>query len=424
MKQAAGSREKSTALSSRVGRGSVATALLIALLAAVFAWGARAPVRSFASTHVEAENTFTSSPLIGPVGAVITVSGSNLSYPDGTPIQIGYITYQPVMVPVCTPVTNGQSSPVQNQAFSGWFRWPTSTGTGTFQVCVLVNGSSTPIDANGYSVISASPPQVTVAPTIPSVGKQATVSGANFLPGGSSVKLFWRSANGGSPLALGTVTSDATGAFTQTFTVPDKLSTGSYSVTASSGSGQPAVLGASTTFHVNGITIAAVPTPTAQASPTPTVSPTVSATATATAQASPTPVGQVQVTTPQQNSSGISNSSGLILPLVLGGLLLVIAALVAGILFVRRQRELAAAAATSGGGPAPPGMFMMGAGAAYAPDAIAGKTTLKRPSLPNGSAPRDTGPIPFDPGLAEAMRQAQVSIFATPRPPVKEEVPS
>ncbi|MGH2478699.1 MAG: hypothetical protein ACRDHW_03455, partial [Ktedonobacteraceae bacterium] len=295
MRQAASLIKKSIALSARAWRYSLAVALLIALLAAVFAWSALTPARTFAANHVAASGSFTSSPLIGPVGAVITVAGSDLRDPNGTQIQIGYITYHPIMVPVCTAVTNGQSGTVQNRSFSGWFRWPTSTGMGTFQVCAMVGGDPTPIDANGYSVISASPPQVTVAPAMPSAGKQATVSGANFLPGGASVNLFWYSANGGSTLSLGTVTSDATGAFTRTITVPDRSSTGSYVVTAASGSGQPPALGASTTFHVNGITIVAVPTPTAQASPTLTASPTVSATAASatTVTTSSTPVGQV-----------------------------------------------------------------------------------------------------------------------------------
>ncbi|MGH2480241.1 MAG: hypothetical protein ACRDHW_11345, partial [Ktedonobacteraceae bacterium] len=166
-------------------------------------------------------------------------------------------------------------------------------------------------------------------------------------------------------------------------------------------------------------------TPTAQASPTLTASPTVSATAASatTVTTSSTPVGQVSAI---QNTGATSNGSGLVLPLVLGGLLLIVAALVAGVLFVRHQRELAAAAAPgTGGGPVSPNTIAMGAGPAfpYSADGIAGKPTLKRPSLPNGPVARDIGTVPFDPGLAEAMRQAQVSIFATPRPPVHEEVP-
>ena len=109
---------------------------------------------------------------------------------------------------------------------------------------------------------------------------------------------------------------------------------------------------------------------------------------------------------------------------------MIVAALVAGVLFVRHQRELSAAAAAApgtgrGGGPVSPNPIAMGAGAAfpYNSDGIAGKPTLKRASLPNGPVARDISPVPFDPGLAEAMRQAQVSIFATPRPPVHEEVP-
>ena len=51
--------------------------------------------------------------------------------------------------------------------------------------------------------------------------------------------------------------------------------------------------------------------------------------------------------------------------------------------------------------------------------------------LPGNTAPQVVVPpsvvkkavaVPFDPGLVEAMREAQVSLFATPRPPVNEEI--
>ncbi|MEO7019213.1 MAG: hypothetical protein ABI234_03580 [Ktedonobacteraceae bacterium] len=416
MKHAASSTEKGISLPRHVWSYALAAGLLIALLAVLFPWHFLAPTHVFASAQVPTKNTFSTSPSAGPVGAVIAVSISNVSFPDGTQIQLGETT---VFSSSCTVVTDSQGGTVQNKSFSGWLRWPTSTGTGTFQVCAKAGTSTISAGFAGfYNVLSATPPQVTVAPTSPDVSKQATVSGTNFLPSGTSVNLLWHAANGGQTLALGTVTSDSSGAFTQTFTVPSRSSTGSYVVTATAGSGQPATLSATTTFHVNGITIVAVPTPVAQASPTLTASPTAPATATV----SSTPVSQQ---TTSKVSGSVPDSSGTILPLVLGGLLLIVVALVVSVLFVRRQRELAiAASGTSGtGGPVWSDAPALGLGATNIVSRITGKTASMRSPLFNKTTAPDMAIIPFDPALAEAMRQAQVSMFATPRPPVDEKVP-
>lgn len=441
MKQAAGLMEKDRVFFRCVWWGVLIAGLLVSVCAALFFWTPFAPTRSQAAARASSpKDSFISSPTSGPVGAVITVTGSNLTnFPgtmppqpiqDGMSVQIGYITYQPILVPVCTPVTNGQVSSVQNHAFSGWFRWPASTGTGSFQVCALIGGNSNVFDAQGYAVVSDSAAQVKVAPTIPSAGKQVTVSGTNFVLGksgfpadGATVNLFWRSLNGGSTLSLGTATSDESGAFTQTITVPAQAATGSYEIIASAGGGQPAVLSASTTFHVNGVTIAAVPTSTVQPSPTLTSSPTAAVTATVETQ----PGSQVSTS---QNASGISparsTGSSPILPVLLGGLLLTIMALVLGVLFVRRQRELAAAAASAASnGTASRFASSVGAGMAASGTTYgAGGLISQGPSAPNGAgAQPNISAMPFDPALAEAMRQAQVSMFITPRPPVNEKVP-
>lgn len=420
MKHAASPTEKGISLHRHSWRYVLVAGLLLSLLAVVLSLGSSAPPRTFAALRISASNGFTSSPTEGPVGAVIAVSGSNLNYDDGTQVRLGYTT---TFLSKCTVIPDSQGGAVQNQSFSGWLRWPTTLGVGNYQICALVGGNHPFVGF--YTVLSAAPPQIAVAPTAPNVSKQATVSGANFLPGGTSVNLLWRAANGGQALSLGTVTSDSTGAFSSTFTVPAKSSTGSYSVLATVGSGQPPTLSASTTFHVNGITIAPVPTPAAQVSPTITSSPT------AVATSSSTPTGVAQST----SSSSVTGGSGLIMPIALGGFLLVVVALVAGVLVVRRQRELAAARAASGGsGPPLSGAPAMGAGGVFpsgvnqSRNGFLGRPTTKHSALSRGAATPATmqsvSTIPFDPALAEAMRQAQVSMFATPRPPVIEEVPS
>jgi uncharacterized membrane protein len=401
----------------------LAAGLLLFLLAALFSFGAVLPA-SAAILHVAARPSISFSPSQGPVGAVIVVTGSGMFEADGTQVELGYAVNSNCVAPA-----GEQPGVIKNHAFSGWFRWPTTTGTGSFPVCVAVGGAN-PFAIGNYQVLSATPPQVSVAPTSVDAGKQATLTGANFLPAGTSVNLLWQTANGGSQVSLGTVTSDASGAFTKTFIAPSRSSTGSYSIVATAGSGQPPTLSATTTFHVNGITIVAVPTPVVHPSPTvaPTATPMVSATA--TAAISPASTSR----SPNSGASSASNMST-ILPVATGGLLLIVAALIGGVFVVRRQRTLAATVA-SGGSPWP-NALAAGGGGMPAPDAAyrtgglppPDNPMLDRPTLvyeapaPGASAVQKQTTIPFDPGLAEAMRQAQVSLFAMPRPPVGEKLP-
>lgn len=420
MKHAASSTEKGFSLYRYSWRFLLTAGLAVALLAVAFLLSYMTPARTFATAQIARFNGFTVSPSQGPAGAIIMVTGTNLRYPDGTLVQLGYT----LDFIDCNAAPDSKGGVINNRAFSGWLRWPTSTGTGTFGACALVAGRTLFIGT--YHVLSASVPQISVAPTTLNAGKQASVTGANFLPAGTDVNLFWRSVNGGQTLALGTVTSDSTGAFTSTFTVPSRASTGTYSVIATVGSGQPPTLSALKTFHVNGVTIVAVPTPRASPTATAVASPTAQTTATAGS----TPAGSSQATHTNDPAS-LSNGSSMIMPIASGGLLLVVAALVAGILVVRRQRVLTTTPGS--GGPSWAGAASLEASGAfsprevYHPNSFAGPPAHNRSPMPyTAPAPagaQDVSAIPFDPALAEAMRQAQVSLFATPRPPVQEEVP-
>lgn len=409
------------------------------------------PLLMFSSTSVYAaplafdKNAFTVSPTRGPVGAVIAVSGSGLFISDGTKVNLGYT----VDDKNCTIVGGGQAGVAQDGAFRGWFRWPTNTGTGTFGVCATV-GSFT-FKVGSYQVLSASVARIAVTPTAPQAGKQATVSGSNFLPGGVSVRLIWRSTSGGSSTVLGTAVASSSGRVSYTFTVPARSSTGNYTLTATVGSGSPPTLSASTTFHVDGITIVAVPTPTANASPT--------TAATAPAQASPT--AQSSTTLPVTTDSGQASKTGLFVSIALGGTLIILLSLGAGVFFVRKQRRLAglsdpvsgpllwpeaasmmtrgpvsgpgiSGAGISGPGGSGPGAVTPWPGAMYpGGNSPMGNPGMEYMPLPGNTAPQVVVPpsvvkkavaVPFDPGLVEAMREAQVSLFATPRPPVNEEI--
>lgn len=366
------------------------------------------PSSVFAASRFPAR-TVTSSPSQGPVGAVVVVTGSGVNYPGGTQIDLGYSTD----FSTCNAATDTQPGIVRNRAFSGWFRWPANTGSGkTYEVCAAVHGSNSPFFVGMYQVLSATPPQISLAPAAPGAGKQATLTGANFLPAGTAVRLVWPAANGLPGVLLGTVVSDANGAFSQAITVPPHAITGTYSVEALAGSGQPPTMSASTTFHVNGIVIVAVPTPTIS------LHPTAAPAATSAAVAHRPGVSQAA-----SGRIGGAGSSALLLAVALVGLVVVVAALVAGIFVVRKQRALTVAI---------PGVSLH-AGAASASDAFVFASTAPQHSFGSGrstrpqravspSVQREQEPIPFDPGLLEAMRQAQVSLFVTPRPPVGEEV--
>jgi hypothetical protein len=395
------------------------------LVIACFAFPVSAP-SAFAAHLTPSENAFTVSPTQGPVSAVVTITGSGVFFADGTQVGLGYTPDGRT----CTIVSGGQSGVVQNGAFSGWFRWPASTGTGAFGVCG--NANSTAFQIGNYQVLSASAPQVSVAPTKPQAGQKATVSGASFLPGGTSVNLLWSSVKGGQSISLGTVKSSSAGTFTHTFTVPSHSSTGSYSVMATVGGGSPAVMSATTTFHVSGITIVAMPTSTAssRAAPTPAVTAAslVSEQARRPANTGAAPAG---------------NKTGLLLPIALGGGFVIVLALIVAVLVVRRQRLLAISGGHTTSGPLlwPEPANIMGGdphmrsgspapwpGAVYPgdtpPAGYPGMGYMPPPgtTMPYPARDKITAPIPFDPGLVEAMREAQVGLFATPRPPASAEV--
>lgn len=421
MKRALNLTEDGTAARKYFWRWPFLAVLFLPLLAACFSFSLLASAPAFATSDLP-HARYTTNPTQGPVGAVITVTGTNMSttrFPDGTQIDLGYYNTD---FSNCTAATDSQPGIVKNGAFSAWLRWPASTGAGFFEVCAAAHGSDNPFIVGTYRVLSAMPPQITLTPTTPGAGKQATITGANFLPAGTSVKLIWPAANGLPAVSLGTVSSDENGAFTQTFTVPAHAITGTYSAQAVVGSGQPPTMSASTTFHVNGITIVAMPTPTA--------SPVATATPTATAAATTTTNHASTITQPASNgqSGNSSDNMSLLLPIVLIGLVVIAAALLTGVFVVRRQRALALAAkaahpAWAGNGALAPGAIYQAGSQAPPGNSVSGHFTGSHQAIVPG-ANGNQKPIPFDPALAEAMRQAQVSLFATPRPPVGEEVPS
>src|SRR5258708_18605193 len=119
-KRASGPERKGISLHTHFWHYVLAAGLVVSLLAAFFAFNAAPSAPVFASAHIPASPTFTSSPTQGPVGAVITVTGSNVnqSYPNCTQVQLLYTTD----FFTSNAVADSQPAVIQNHAVSGWFR--------------------------------------------------------------------------------------------------------------------------------------------------------------------------------------------------------------------------------------------------------------------------------------------------------------
>ena len=136
-----------------------------------------------------------SSPSSGPVGAIITVSGSGWSSEEGTQISFGCMTGSK-----CSSRADALVGTIQGGSFSGWFSWPQGTPMGT------------------YTVLSESGPQISNSPTVHTAGKQATIRGSNYLPAGTAVQLSWQTVNGNTDFSIAPTTSDSHGSISTTFT--------------------------------------------------------------------------------------------------------------------------------------------------------------------------------------------------------------
>ena len=226
-----------------------------------------------------------SSPSSGPVGATITVSGSGWTGEDGTQISFGYMTGSK-----CSNVANSQVGTIQSGSFSGWFSWPQGTPLGTYTVCAILEGTT--YKTNTYTVLSESVPQISISPTVLTAGKQATITGSNYLPAGTAVQLSWQTVNGSTAdFSIAPTISDSNGSISTTFTVPTStLPSDSYMIVATGGGSQPPTLSSSVTFTYNAPVNTPTPAPRPSPDPNPTqnTSPATTATVLSTPLATPT----------------------------------------------------------------------------------------------------------------------------------------
>ncbi|HLI05196.1 MAG TPA: hypothetical protein VKV40_01355 [Ktedonobacteraceae bacterium] len=280
--------------------GWAATQAIIRVLALLMLVAANLCTHSSVALAVtrihQAGGTVTSSPASGPTQATIAVSGSGWqNVADGTVVNFGFSTVSFCTATSYTPATTGQAGVVNGGAFSGWFLWPARTPVGAYTVCASLGAKF--LVAGSYTVLSAKPPQLTISSPTFNVGQQATVTGSNFLPAQTGITLAEQQLSGGSSTSLGTVTSGANGAFSQTLTIPANP-TGPVELIASAGSSTPPTLSASVTFIVYTAPVTPTPAPTTTPSPSPTPSPTPGITATPTQGTTVTPTASAPQQTP------------------------------------------------------------------------------------------------------------------------------
>ncbi len=225
----------------------------------------------------------------GPVGAIITVSGAGWPQADGTQVPFGYM-----IADNCSIVADSQVGTLSGGSFSGWFRWPVGTALTTYTVCAVIGTETAPANTT-YTVLSVSAPQVSIFPTTLTAGTQATITGSNYFPAGTTVQLSWQSMSGSVDFSINPATSNSNGSISRTFTVPTTtLASGSYTIVAVVEGGHPPTLSSSATFTYNAPTPKPSPTPSPRPDPTPTQN--LSPTATAT-------VGTTPITTPTGDSA-------------------------------------------------------------------------------------------------------------------------
>jgi hypothetical protein len=234
--------------------------------------------------------------------------------------------------PTSLGLTVFSSSPTvvagQDGTFSLQTTWPDSAGSGgtSYFICAAASGPSA-LSTNTFTV--APPVQITVMPSTVPQGGQVTVTGSNWLPPQALTVAIVVGNSAAPPLVTQTISSDATGAFTVSLTIPANADIGVYSVSVNA---QNEPTSAMTIVQNDSLTVTLTSTPT----PTPTTTPTV------TPSVTPTPT-TVTSTVPTQtnNTGGANTNSGSVSPmllLALGGLgvLLIIVGIVLFVVYAKQ----------------------------------------------------------------------------------------
>jgi hypothetical protein len=257
-----------------------------ALLAALIVLGVLGMAPANAHAQANSATLSITRPSSGPVGAHIV--GSAKGFSAGHTYSIGYVSPS---LGGCTlnftPVPDAPTFTIKSDGTATFtFVWP-ATDTGVYAVCARDTADmlSNVQSSNHFEVLGTTPPAIQVAPapgdngTPPAsdgtyyAGSQVQVTGTNFLPGGTTVGVFYSGVQSelGTLLTTG-INANTDGSFTATVKLPD-FRTGTLYLHAatldSSSSGLPPSLEADAQ-----ISVSPQPTATPTASPTAVVSPT------------------------------------------------------------------------------------------------------------------------------------------------------
>lgn len=295
--------------------------------------------------------SISSNPMSVATGATITVSGSGWTEPDGEPVSLGYVQVSlgHMNVSYCLIVSGAQVSSFTNGAFSGSLQFPSGTPPGIYRICATF-GTTTAF-ANTFTILTPSSPQISIAFSKPPPTRWATVSGSNYYPAGTTVHLFWETANGKIMFTIPSAVSNRSGQISSTFRIRASITSGSYKIAATV-SNQPA-LTSSITFSYNALTPTPIPSPTTTPSPTPVTtpkpSPTLASTPVATTPvATPIATQTIGATTPpgstnnHKTASTDISSNNASMPIVLIGATSAVTAMLAAmlifVLYFRRKK--------------------------------------------------------------------------------------
>jgi len=294
--------------------------------------------------RVSTTGSISSSPSSGPVGATISVNGSGWSEPDGEQISLGYMIES-----YCSIVPNEQASTFKSGSFSGSLHLPNGTPLGFYSICATF-GSTTAV-ANTYTVLTESSPQINLSLTVQARVQQATITGSNYFPAGTTVNLFWETTNSSVIFTITPAVSNNNGLISRPFIVPTTIANGSYKIVANVA--QQPTLSSSVTFTYNALTPtptptpsptplpASDPTPTQHLSPTAVATPILTPTIAATALVGSQNTNTGQTPTSGSNTSHDSNTNKSTRMVLIGsivGVVALLATILIIVIFIRRRK--------------------------------------------------------------------------------------
>jgi hypothetical protein len=290
----------------------------------------------------------------GPVGENAGVSGAN--FPPNQQLRLvlvaGNINNNHALCKSAR-ATVGSVTTDGSGAFQHDFTWPAAAGqvNSEYSICGLSAADGNIVshqDDGPFTVLSASPPTLSVSPNSVSPQGTVTFSGQNWVP----PQTVTISVNNNAFNTIATNSSGLnSGTFSVTFTFPSSVQSGSYTFTGNTANG---LLVSGTTTA----TITALPTPTA------TVTTTATVTGTPTATDTTTPTAATNTTSTNSSNNTGNTSSGNAGQILLVGLIVaVVLILLAGaglVIYMIMQRSSSQKTAPDSppgtyGQPMPPG---------------------------------------------------------------------